>query len=183
MSKFCVWNAANAGDVVKLEQLIVAHPHLIDTSKDSRTPMHVAAARGHVPAIILLFRMGSQAIDTPDKHGKTPMLVAALNGYPLVVETLVRLGSRALDISDEDGWTPALATSMHMGQGLAIYLALGAVSPPSRIGGKIIMWRPIKVERGFTSTVRFRVYFTYSLSSRLLLASERHQRISVFRRF
>ncbi|MBX9638665.1 MAG: ankyrin repeat domain-containing protein, partial [Mycobacteriaceae bacterium] len=56
-----------------------------------RTPMHVAAKNGQVPAIETLVRLGSAAIDTPDIFGCTPIWIATSNGHVAAIETLARL--------------------------------------------------------------------------------------------
>lgn len=105
--------------------------------RHSWTPMHAAAAAGHVAVVEMLHRLGSTALDQPNRSGETPMHSAAENGHhdaaptrqqgtrparqqrqnanvrrchAHAVETLHRLGSVALDQPDNNGWTP-----MHAG--------------------------------------------------------------------
>lgn len=181
MSKFSVWNAAKSGDVEKLEKLVTAHPHLIDALKGGLTPMHAAAQEGHAHIVETLFRMGSQALDTPDKRGRTPMIMAASNGHTAVSETLVRLGSETLDTPDNNGWTPLSASSLSLDRKYLTYLSLGAKTQGFRSGGRIIV-RPVGVSEQVRLDVRFRVHFAHSLVHRLLIVLERHQRISSTKR-
>lgn len=51
------------------------------------TPLHFAAANGHVPVVRILLACGA-IHNKPDKHGHTPSMLAEANGHDEVVETL-----------------------------------------------------------------------------------------------
>lgn len=51
------------------------------------TPLHFAAANGHVPVVRILLACGA-VHDKADKHGHTPEMLAEANGHEEVVETL-----------------------------------------------------------------------------------------------
>ncbi len=106
-----VYDAAESGDIERLNKVLVSHSHLIDVCNqryNNRTPLHIAACMGHVFVIEALVQSGSKAIDIPNKYGCTPMYIAAHQGHVLVIELLVRLGSTAIDTPDNDSWPPML---------------------------------------------------------------------------
>ena len=106
-----VWAAANTGNLDELVVALSSQPHLIDAPnpddphEEGRTPMQIAAEKGHVGIIEKLVELGSEAVDT-GRDGWTPMHAAALNAKVSVMETLVRLGSTAIDSLDANSWTP-----------------------------------------------------------------------------
>ena len=66
---------AGCGDLDKLAWLAGKDGHLVDVVDGvyGRTPMHFAAEGGHAAAVEKLHRLGSTALDRPDKAGRTPM--------------------------------------------------------------------------------------------------------------
>ena len=75
------------------------------SAKDSvgATPLHRAAAAGHVPAIRLLLAEGAD-IEACDKQGCTPILVAAQAGQDTACVTLAGAGAD-LSVKDSEGFT------------------------------------------------------------------------------
>lgn len=105
-------SAAYAGDVRKtaevLEKLGNLHFPLDSPTMrgaSGQTPVHAAAAGGHVEIVqLLLLRMAS--LNAQDLDGETPLHYAALAGKPTVTNVLLRMGA---DHSVESylGQTPA----------------------------------------------------------------------------
>ena len=60
---------------------------------DALTPLHVAAAYGHVPAIEALLAAGANVNASTD-HGIMPLHEAAFAGHPAAVRALLAAGAR-----------------------------------------------------------------------------------------
>ena len=153
-----VWDAANTGNLHALVTALASHPHLIDTPHPhklgEKTPMYIAAEKGHVEIITKLVELGSHAIDTPARDGCTPMFAATWNGHVLAIETLVRLGSKAIDTPNNDGWTPMFAAALN-GHVSAIetLVRLGstAIDTPDNDGWTPVCWA---ARRGYTGCLK-----------------------------
>lgn len=131
--KYDVWDAVYKGDIDALATALESYPHLIDASCSlmyGKTPMYIAAARGHVEIVIKLIELGSNAIDTPSTYGYTPLYAAASSGCVLTIETLMYLGSKAIDTPDKDGRTPMFIA--------AYYGHVSAIEALVRLGSKAI---------------------------------------------
>lgn len=99
------------------------------------------------------------------------MYAAAWNGHVLVIETLVRLGSKAIDTPTINGWTPVYCAAHgdHM-DCLRTLISLGADCSNTltfRLSDAMVEQLKARVEDE-SGEVRYRVYFTESLVSRLL---------------
>lgn len=74
------------------------------TSPSGDTALHVAAATGSGPGVLLLLERGAD-IEAQDKHGQTPLHRAAREGHLPVVEVLLDRGA-IVNTRDKEGWTP-----------------------------------------------------------------------------
>lgn len=73
-----ICNAAREGEVERIEALLAKNPSLVHTtlSHNNLTPLHWAASRGRLLAVILLLDHGAE-VDAEDRHGRTPLLLTS----------------------------------------------------------------------------------------------------------
>jgi len=85
--------AASSGDLFALRQLTCSDLLDVDCCDyDSRTALHVAAAKGQVGSTRLLLSRGA-AVDCRDCFGITPLFEAVRNGHDEVAELLFAKGA------------------------------------------------------------------------------------------
>lgn len=171
-----LWKAADTGDVVKVKEILTYHPELIDIANSrGRTSLFLAAHNGHLQVVELLIQMGSQAVNTPDNITRTPIRSAAALGYDSVVEVLARFGGKIPDIELS---AQALFYLIQWNNKYPIsrtLVALGATKVGPYGSKKMLEFvkdEVDEVDEDHASEVRYRVYFTYSLTSRLLFHLE-----------
>lgn len=58
------------------------------------TPLHLAAAHGHVDAVKTLVIRGGADMEATDTGGRTPMHYAAAKGHQAVINALIGLGAK-----------------------------------------------------------------------------------------
>lgn len=75
------------------------------------SPLHFAAAGGHVAAVRALVRAGAD-VDVEDEEGCTAVHLAVFRGFEEVVEELLAAGAN-VDTSDSEGETPLHTASSH----------------------------------------------------------------------
>ncbi|KAH0689950.1 hypothetical protein KY289_017308 [Solanum tuberosum] len=92
--------AAHDGDLYRLSRLIGAGAEPNRTDYDGRSPLHLAASKGHGDITVFLIQRGVE-INARDKFGYTPLLEAVKNGHDHVASLLVEAG--ALLGIDNDG--------------------------------------------------------------------------------
>lgn len=150
-----VWGASKDGDACALTSLLSACLHDIDRPYKRKTPLFVAAEKGHVHIIRILIDHGSQAIDTLGDYDMTPMHVAAREGHHLVIEELVRLGSVSLNTQNAQLHTPIMLAAMN-GQSTTIetIMRLGCttIDTPDMFGTPL--WYAIRYTIRKDSSVR-----------------------------
>ena len=84
--KFRICEAANAGQEKRLEQLLMRSPKLANFKDyDSRSPMHLACASGHLPVLKLLIFYGANPL-VKDRWNLTPRDEAVRHGHTDCVE-------------------------------------------------------------------------------------------------
>jgi ankyrin repeat protein len=86
---------------------------------DGRTPLFVAAQRGHAQVVKLLLTVGNAEVNKPKNDGRTPLYAAAELGKTGVVKLLLRGGAdknKAIQ-----GWTP-LMIAKHKGHQATVAL-------------------------------------------------------------
>ncbi|XP_020576279.1 potassium channel KOR1-like [Phalaenopsis equestris] len=90
-------SAASDGDLLHLKGLIRAGADPKKTDYDGRSPLHIAASRGHVDIVGFLIQEGVD-INATDKYGSTPLLEAIKGKHDSVVSLLFNKGAKlALD--------------------------------------------------------------------------------------
>jgi len=96
--------AAAAGDVKCVEQLLKRGSNPNARDKDSYTPLHHAAARGHVEVVKLLLKHGAE-INARNMDENTPLHKTAIWGHPHIAEMLLERGAE-LHAKNKHGSTP-----------------------------------------------------------------------------
>jgi len=97
---------AGQGRIERLERLLEADPEAVTLEDQAgRMPLHVAAAGGHVKAVMLLLQKQAPP-DARDREGSTPLHHAAARGHLQVVELLLGAGADPLGKNGE-GYTAA----------------------------------------------------------------------------
>mmetsp|Transcript_12468 Transcript_12468/g.19625 ORF Transcript_12468/g.19625 Transcript_12468/m.19625 type:complete len:242 (-) Transcript_12468:936-1661(-) len=66
------------------------------------SPLHLASAKGDVPAVQAMIRQGYFSVDCRDNIGRTPMMMAAIYGQLGVAKALLDLGAM-LEVEDSYG--------------------------------------------------------------------------------
>ncbi|XP_060204220.1 potassium channel SKOR-like isoform X2 [Lycium barbarum] len=92
--------AAHDGDLYRISRLIGAGAEPNRTDYDGRSPLHLAASKGHGDITVFLIQRGVE-INARDNFGYTPLLEAVKNGHDHVASLLVEAG--ALLGIDNDG--------------------------------------------------------------------------------
>ena len=90
------------------EHLIAEHPkHVIAEGGLKRTPMHVAASRGHADILSLLLDHGAK-VDMRDRSGRTPLYRASEYGHLKAGQVLLDRGAdiKARSHKSDFFWTP-----------------------------------------------------------------------------
>jgi ankyrin repeat protein len=128
-----VFSAAATGDLAALFHVI----HVADLDARTvrgRTPLHVAAAAGHAPAVNALLEAGA-GTEARDGAGRTPLLLAVANGHTDSAAAL--LSKRAdPDAADEDGMTALHAAAQDGDADMArLLLDCGANPDPRAADG------------------------------------------------
>ncbi|KFY31446.1 hypothetical protein V493_01097 [Pseudogymnoascus sp. VKM F-4281 (FW-2241)] len=74
----------------------------------NRTPLSLAAERGHEAVVTLLVKRDDVIADSKNRDGRTPLSLAAERGHRAVVELLVKRDDVVADSRDNYGQTPLL---------------------------------------------------------------------------
>lgn len=80
--------AAEAGDVQAMKELIRAGEDVNQQDEFGRSPLHIAAARSNRRVVAILIAVGAN-VDQADANGTTPLQVAAAEDEPSVARLLV----------------------------------------------------------------------------------------------
>lgn len=101
-----IHDAAQAGDLAKVESLVKEHPELV-FSKDEQygqTPLHIAAFNDQ--KAMAEFLLANKAdVNAKAKNGSTPLHLAAAKGNKDIVELLLAHHAE-INALDNDGWSP-----------------------------------------------------------------------------
>ncbi|RWS16657.1 histone-lysine N-methyltransferase EHMT2-like protein [Dinothrombium tinctorium] len=96
---------SKTGEVDKVLGLLAQgfDPNYTFEENDNETPLHTAAAAGHLVIVHLLIQAGASP-NVLNKNMDTPLTLAVINKHPAVVKYLIKAGA-APDIRAEDGMT------------------------------------------------------------------------------
>lgn len=100
-----IHDAALDGDLEKVKSLLKANPDLVNSkNKNGRTPLYLAASKGHKDVAELLLANKAQ-VDAKDNFDITPLSIAVEGGYK---DIAVLLLAHKADVNGKDwmGFTP-----------------------------------------------------------------------------
>ncbi|KAK1889242.1 Ankyrin repeat domain containing protein 6 [Dissostichus eleginoides] len=116
--------ASHKGHAENVVQLINKGAKVAVT-KNGRSPMHLAAYKGHIEVVRILLKAGCD-LDIQDDGGQTALQRAAVVGNYDVINALIQEGC-ALDRQDKDGNTALHEVSWHgFSQSLKVLVKAGA---------------------------------------------------------
>lgn len=100
-----MYTPTKAGDAVKLLQLLSLgySPQQRFTEAEGGSPLHVAAAEGHVLTAHILIQAGAE-LDVNDDEQNTPLMLACIKGKPDMVKYLLQAGAD-FTLRGDDGMT------------------------------------------------------------------------------
>jgi len=139
-------DAAQAGDVVKVQELIAAGSDINESDESNETPLikaalarqaavHAAAWSGSVEIATMLLDHG-MAVDDHAERNITPLHVAAEENQSAVAELLLERGAE-LEAVQGNGYTPlTAATYMESTDVMALLKRLGAKCQSADFMGK-----------------------------------------------
>ncbi|GKF27677.1 ankyrin repeat-containing protein, partial [Tanacetum coccineum] len=93
-------NAAYNGDLTQLKSLIRLGADPNNKIFNGRSPLHLAASKGHEDITLFLIQEGVE-VNISDRYGNTPLLQAIKSGHDDIASLLVKEGG-SLMISDGD---------------------------------------------------------------------------------
>ncbi|RYG25308.1 ankyrin repeat domain-containing protein [bacterium] len=124
-----LFRATKAGNLALVRSLIEKHPEWIHArDKESSTPLHWAAWKGHPEIIDLLVSAGADVHSHNENGhwGTTPLHAAAHGNQRAAAEALIRLGAD-VNLAKTGGGTPLAETKVHNATAVAkLLLAHGA---------------------------------------------------------
>jgi glutaminase len=118
--------AASIGDVRSIRRLHDGRVNLQAGDYDQRSPMHLAAAEGHLQVLEFLLEQGVNP-NQPDRWGGLPLDDAVFGGHEACKDLLVRHGARQGEIKHISSDGPREASADH-GDGDAVAELLWAAS-------------------------------------------------------
>jgi len=99
---------AHDGMLAAVKTLAKCDPHQVfSKNNDGYTPLHMAAAKGHLEIAQFLLASGAEVNARTDR-GTTPLHVAVLDGYKNIAELLLANGAE-VNAKTDDGMTPLRA--------------------------------------------------------------------------
>jgi ankyrin repeat protein len=109
-----VFEAAAAGDVATVRELLADEPDLItETDERGRTLLQVAAASGHLEVCAALIDAGAE-VNVADEDGETPLHGAIRRNHLVVAEFLLEHGADT-ELRNRYGRTPLLLVARESG--------------------------------------------------------------------
>jgi len=120
-----VFESAEAGDASAVRELLAAQPDLVaQTDSRGRTPLHVAAAHGHLEVCAVLAEAGAD-VNVADEDGETPLHSAIRRNRLAVARFLLERGADT-EGRNVRGRTPLLLVARETGNIEMARLLVGA---------------------------------------------------------
>ncbi len=180
-----MYTAAMTGPACVVATLLQLGKECVDVPTNyGWTPMFIASLLGHASVVETLFLFGSEARDIRDNTGRTPLFAATENGCLETIETLVRLGSCDFDTKDNSGRTPIFKAMMNgKRDAVLLFMSLGACrkslySIPEWKNDVDLLESLVDNDEHRVLSTRERIYFSYSLLTRILVQLERQSEIN-----
>ena len=105
---FWLLEVAAKGQEAVVQRLLEDGAELESQSEYGRTPLLLAAQRGHEGVVKLLLSRDDVAVNSPDLWDQTPLWWASKLGHEEVVKLLLSRGDMAVNSHDKRGLTPLL---------------------------------------------------------------------------
>jgi ankyrin repeat protein len=100
-----IHQAAERGDAAKVRALLATNPAVVhERDREQRTPLHLAAAAGHLEVVLLLLNSGAE-VNARSSSGITPLYLAQGLGRKEVAELLRKHGG-VMDVQKPAAPTP-----------------------------------------------------------------------------
>lgn len=123
---FDLIEAAEQGDIAKVDQLLSINPAADHRDACQWTPLMKAALNGHSQVVERLLAKGAGS-DLMDKGGYTALMLAASNNHVQIVEMLAAAGANVDQVESTNGWTALIwAAKRGHQETVSRLLALGA---------------------------------------------------------
>jgi ankyrin repeat protein len=103
-------DAARAGEVAVLAQLLADGASLEERNATGETPLQLAALAGHVSAVELLLAKGA-ALDARNDRGLTALHAAAYGGHSKIAGLLIDRGAAVNDADNRFHTTPLIVAA------------------------------------------------------------------------
>lgn len=123
-----IHTAAQRGDAVTLETLLVPGVDPAPKTKLHWTPLHFATRYGHTDCCRLLLNAGAPLDATTKVRGYMPIHLAALDGHTETVAFLIERGAK-IDSLTIEGWTPLHAAVEHAHVNTVSFLLKSGADP------------------------------------------------------
>jgi 26S proteasome non-ATPase regulatory subunit 10 len=116
-----IHEAALAGDVVKISELLQGDPNSVNLRGwGGDTPLHLAVVHHHSAAVQLLLEKGA-IVDARDDQDATPLHLAAQFGFVDVAEMLLAHDAK-VNLRDSDQRTPLGRAELHHREAMVDWL-------------------------------------------------------------
>jgi hypothetical protein len=144
-------DAVSAGDVPQVGRLLGAGANPKRKSKDGLSPVHLAAAGGHLSVLKSLVMHGAR-LDVTDTLGRTALHIAVITRHSSVIPFLVSHGV-PLDTRDEDGCTAAQLAIQQSTEELPITFG-SEETTQEKVRFSYVFGQPEATKRASVSSVR-----------------------------
>ncbi|KAJ7977949.1 putative Ankyrin repeat family protein [Quillaja saponaria] len=103
-----LYEAAEAGDIQILHQLLTEDPLILHTASiiSDKNPLHIASIAGHVDFAKEILRLKPDLSKELDQHGVSPVHTALANGYLEIIRELLKVDGKLCRIKGIENKTP-----------------------------------------------------------------------------